>query len=399
MLPPPTKLNDTSHVKLTEANPAEGSLFNPGVAVREVEPRTTFSPSVPALIDISRAIYMEMVTADPNIAKIMLPEYFYYYSTALLWLRIVSLKKKNQQEMTTPEHELFHLTQKAQFIVPEPIQMQLQHLGNIESSFQQHLYPTFPPLPTTEIQNFGGYHGILDLPGEGVDDDVHNLYEEIPCLGVLGEAVRVATGNHQPGPYASLVQFQGQQPNDNLLGFTSLGARRSEPKNLALNCRITEISFPSFPESTGFNFKFVQAISVAIQNIKTFKNITVNFLLMSELGSPSQLMIARPIPDAYSICSRGSQIITSLIGSPNHVFGAGMFYNSQLFKENSSRGSSESWCLITPTVAIPTPPEWIANRNNRRNLPEPYYYRMYTSASQQAEAFRLMTIRLMKSNG
>jgi len=284
--------------------------------------------------------------------------------------------------MTTPEHEIFHLTQKAQFSVPEPIMMQLQHLGNVESSFQQHLYPTFPPLPTTEIQNFGGYHGILDIPGENVDDDIHNLYEEIPCLGVLGEAVRAATGNHLPGPYASLLQFQGLQPNDNLLGFTSLGARRSEPKNLALNCRINEISFPSYPESTGFNFKFVQAISAAIQNIKTFKNINVNFLLMSELGSASQLMISRPVPDAHSICSRGSQIVTSLTGSPNHVFGAGMFYDSQLFKENNSRGSTESWCLITPTVAIPTPPEWIANRNNRRNLPEPYYYRMYTSASQ-----------------
>ncbi|KAF0762463.1 Integrase catalytic domain-containing protein [Aphis craccivora] len=94
-LPPPTMLHDTSHVKLTEVNPAEGSLFNPGVAIREVEPRTTFTPSVPALIDISRATYMEMVTSDPNIAKVMLPEYLDYYSTALLWLRIVSLKKKN----------------------------------------------------------------------------------------------------------------------------------------------------------------------------------------------------------------------------------------------------------------------------------------------------------------
>lgn len=93
-LPKPTQLHDTSHVKLTEVSPADGSVFSTGMSVREVAPRQTFSPSAPALIDISRQCYSELITDDPNLTKTILPEYFDYYSAALLWMRLVTLKQK-----------------------------------------------------------------------------------------------------------------------------------------------------------------------------------------------------------------------------------------------------------------------------------------------------------------
>lgn len=51
------------------------------------------------------------------------------------------------------------------------------------------------------------------------DDNIHNLYEEIPCLGVTSEAVRNAVSGANPGAYASAVVYQNLQPNQNLLGF------------------------------------------------------------------------------------------------------------------------------------------------------------------------------------
>ncbi|KAL5237797.1 hypothetical protein ACI65C_005207 [Semiaphis heraclei] len=81
----------------------------------------------------------------------------------------------------------------------------LRQVSYVISSLKQHLYPAFSPMPSYSNQKFGGYYGELQPPGEDVDDTIHNLYEEIPCLGVLSEAVRAAISNANPGPYDSLV--------------------------------------------------------------------------------------------------------------------------------------------------------------------------------------------------
>lgn len=119
-------------------------------------------------------------------SKVILPEYLDYYATALLWMRIVTLKQNNSQPLTTQEQDLLSMIQSTAFIVPEPILLQLRQIGNITASTKQHLYPQFPPLPIAVIAGHGGYYGELVTPG---DDNIHNLYEELPCLGVLSEAV------------------------------------------------------------------------------------------------------------------------------------------------------------------------------------------------------------------
>lgn len=123
-LPKPTQLHDTSHVKLTEVSPADSSVFATGMSVREVAPRLTFSPSAPALIDISRQCCAELITDDANLTKTILPEYIDYYSTALLWMRIVTLKQRNSQALTAEENDLLNLIQTHAFVVPEPLLLQ-----------------------------------------------------------------------------------------------------------------------------------------------------------------------------------------------------------------------------------------------------------------------------------
>lgn len=149
----------------------------------------------------------------------MLPEYLDYYTTAMVWLRATTLKQKNSQPLTQAEDQLLTLTQTTPFVLPEPILLQVRQLGNAVSKAGQHLFPSFPPLPTHVIQGSGGYYGQLIEPADGVDNTVHNLYEEIPCLGVLAEAVQQSLSNNPPGPYVSHVTYRGQQTNSNLLGF------------------------------------------------------------------------------------------------------------------------------------------------------------------------------------
>ncbi|CAG9822183.1 unnamed protein product [Phaedon cochleariae] len=160
---------------MSVGNPVDGSVFSAEVTVRETQSRRTFTLSALALIEIARQTFSEMLTDDPQLSKAMLPEYFDYYATALLWLRIINLKQKNSQPLTEEEQDLLVATQTTSFCVPEPLVLQYKQLGNIITMTKQHLYPEFPPpLPVEAITN-GGYYGPISLPGENVDNMIHNL--------------------------------------------------------------------------------------------------------------------------------------------------------------------------------------------------------------------------------
>ncbi|KAG5872092.1 hypothetical protein JTB14_006438 [Gonioctena quinquepunctata] len=142
--PPPTQLHNTAKVQMSSGSPSDGSVFATGVLVRETVQRQTFSPSTPAEIDISRQTYAELITDDPQLAKVILPEYLDYYTTALIWMRIVHLKQRNSQRLTNAEQDLLALVQTTTFCVPETLNLQIRQLGNVVTATKQHLYPEFP---------------------------------------------------------------------------------------------------------------------------------------------------------------------------------------------------------------------------------------------------------------
>lgn len=84
-------------------DPAKSSVFAMGSEVREISLDTRITPSTPILVDVSRMTYAEMIIDDPNLQKVMVPEYLDYYSTALLWMRIINLKVKLRHPLTIEE--------------------------------------------------------------------------------------------------------------------------------------------------------------------------------------------------------------------------------------------------------------------------------------------------------
>lgn len=297
----------------------------------------------------------------------------------MLWLRIIDLKHKNSELLTVEEDEVWNRTHTTSFSVPEPILLQLRQVGNITvKHLNQHLYPTFPQLPTWVIAGHGGYYGELVAPAIDTNDSIHNLYEEIPCLGVMSEAIRAAKRNAPPGPYQSAITYQGLQPNRNLLGFKPLGSRRNEPKNLAFSNNITEVDFDSNPPNTSFNFNFLIAMSSLLSTTKTFKITNTLISSLPITGSTSQLVISAPEMQQGVTCLQGVQRHSSFVKDSLAVYGFSVFYNSQLIKEDYPNGSTDSWCLISPGAGIPIPDEWIENKNERRDLPDPFFHETYT---------------------
>ncbi|KAK7873281.1 hypothetical protein R5R35_011347 [Gryllus longicercus] len=406
-LPPPTQRHDTSHEKVSTASPADSSVFAPGMSVRETVGRETFTPSAPALIDISRQTYSELVTDDSSLSKVILPEYLDYYATALLWMRIVTLKEKNAQPLTEAERELLLLVQSTPFALPEPLLLAVRSLGNITTGTKQHLYPEFPPLPVEVVGNHGGYYGPLaepaaiPAPPPGVPpqpppppqeaDLRHNLYEEIPCLGVLSTAIRRTVSNLPPGVYASDLTFRNQAPTNNLLGFRPLGHRRPEAKNLAFEVGITDAEFPAYPRNSGFSIDLLIALSNVLANTKTFKITQVVFSTLSEIGAQSQIVIERPLLTAATTnqpALRNEIQPTCLIRESESIFGSGVFFCLQLYKESLGQNHS-SWSLF-PEI----PQQWVESRNQRRNnLPVHYRQPVFQAVSQHASSYRMNIIR------
>lgn len=250
-------------------------------------------------------------------------------------------------------------------------------------------YQSFHQCQAEVIQQQGGYYGNLVAPGPDTDDGMHNLYEEIPCLGVLAYAVRQTVSNAAPGPYQSTITFDGQQPNENLLGFRPLGHRRNEAKNLAASVGITDATFPSYPNNLAVNLEFLMAISNILANTKTFKNTPVVFSTLTEIGAQSQTIIERPVlmPNDRTPGVKCELRTTSLSKDADCIFGSGIFFCQQLIKE-SLDNDQRSWSMF-PIV----PGEWIENRNERRNLPLQYLQDVFSALSQRAASYRLNIIK------
>ena len=49
-------------------------------------------------------------------------------------------------------------------------------------------YLNIPDLPVAVTQGQGGYHSA------NIDTNTHNLYEEVPCLGIAGEDAAECSG-------------------------------------------------------------------------------------------------------------------------------------------------------------------------------------------------------------
>jgi len=412
----PTRLHDTSNVQVSTKNPFDDSVFAQGFTVNEVGNRTTFTPSAPAMIEISRGVYTEMVTDDANLQKLILPEYIDYYAVAMLWFRIVSLKAKNSQPLTTEEQDLLTILQTTSFAVPDPIALQLRTLGNIETRTGQHLIPEFPALPTAVISNIGGYFGeftnpippappaqeaneeaqeahranLVDFENQRVAmEHLHLLYEELPCLGVVAYAITQSLSNQPPGEYPPPFLYGNQRPNQNLLGYKNLGCRRSESKDFALRHNISERNFPSYPAQSAVNIEFIIALSNLLAKTKTFKISDIVFPTLAEVGSQSQTVIAVPTPLPGQSCITCELRPDSLTKENESTFGMSIFFLSNMMKVSINQNNHSSWCLFDAP-----PPSWIENRNSRReNLPIQYRQRVFSTVSQYGLAYRMNVLK------
>lgn len=247
----------------------------------------------------------------------------------------------------------------------------------------QHLYPTFPPLPTHVIEDIPGLYGQIDA-------ETHNLYEEIPAIGISVGMIQASLNPARPFPqWVPPIVPQGFTANPNLLGFRAVRAPRQEATAITDSAGITPDQFPNYPANTGFNMQLLKAVSAIIANTETFKVTATNFAELAEAGSPSQAIISRPIDNDDPLVRTVNAELRaeSLTHEALGLFGQSMVFTYQLFKEPTDDNHT-TWACVTPPIGQPIPQEWINNRNVRRNIPQHYLARVFNSVSLNAGEYR-----------
>lgn len=372
----------------------DDSIFGQNISVREVNCHVTFTPGLAALVHISRSTYNQMLNNDHNLSKLITPEMFDYYCGVMLWMRIIRLQIHNLHPVSPIMRRIAQDLSDTTFSVPEPIFIFLMGIGNVVTAVGQHLYPTFPELPNHAIAGRGGYYGPLN-------DQTLARFIDVPCLGVLSEAVCQAVSSAGPGAYVSAlapVEPHAVAANSNLPGFFPLGHRRAEAKHIAFAAGITDVAFHSDYPLVGWNTEFARSVSDVIARTTTFRISTVNIATLTEQGSTAQLINLSPqVRDDLNTPVHDMEAMPySLIREPPAIFGGAFFTQYCLFREpNPNDQAHNVWSPLTHTAEEPIDPLWPPQRNVRRNTPSQYQANVFVGNSEKIRIYRDSLVRLM----
>lgn len=377
----------------------EDSIFGTEIKVSERNARTKLSPMCASIIPITNEMWDEIKVDQNQTDKQMLVEGLRYYSTGLMWTRIIDLKTKTSQVLTSQEEKIQSLTQDIAFKVPQPIFLWLSALGVVKcTTTGQTLIPKFPELPHAQVAGHGGYYGALN-------NATHNIYEEVPALGVCAEAIRRAVSNVQPGPYQSSIVALPLNANTNLPGFSELGTRSPEAREFFTSIGITADEFPETVAHTSFNIDLMCKISDWIGNTVTFTIQPITIRTIGVNGAQAQIVISRPKTSTLAITNINDRVKeTSLSRNSSTTFGLANYCLFQLMKEsynvpgntpsqNASAWSCVSWTGVNEATTIPA--AWLANRNERRDIPAEYTAERFSSICQQLRNMRNRTVKMM----
>lgn len=151
-----------------------------------------------------------------------------YYTTAMLWARLLDIKaKRGNTNLTFQELEFYKAVMQHEYNIPQPVYLFLNGIGEVNDATGKTVYLANHQLPVTVVQGSGGYHS------NAVDDASHNLYEEIPSIGICGD-VLMAESSEAAHPVPNFrVLPQNTRATRAMCGyFGPIGARKEEVRVL-----------------------------------------------------------------------------------------------------------------------------------------------------------------------
>lgn len=143
------------------------------MCVVEIAARQEFSANYQRVVDIGTETYQNLRADEPQLDRKMAKKEMAYYATSMLWLKLLEVKAKDWDiSLTTQEKAIRKAVADDHFNVPQPLFAYLTELGTgtYTDKMGKETRHQVPPLPTTVVQGFGGYHA------NEITSETHNLF-------------------------------------------------------------------------------------------------------------------------------------------------------------------------------------------------------------------------------
>lgn len=371
----PPLMTNTPQIKGVQRNESliTDAVFGIGVSVAEIAPRQNFDINLSKVPTLCAEIFSNCKPDERQLDRLIAREEMSYYGTALMWLRLLDIKaKQGTTALTSAEKDICRVTAKDTYNVPAPLCIYLNELGPYKDKMGKETQLNVPNLPVAVAQNFGGYHA------NSITQENHNLFEEVPSLGVAGDMVMALTAEgEEPAVNFHVGVPAHTRVSENLTGrFTPIGPRRQEIRQRLIGMGITPTTFPEFVAGTRFHLRYIRSLSDIIGKLETFRVDKMCFENLTIAGGEAQTIVTQPIEREHGKWTDVSVQPTSASTSSIAFMGASYVFGFQLRKEDGLGATElermQNWCCIEqiPGQEWINYAGWRENRNARRNLPD-----------------------------
>lgn len=281
------------------------SIFGIDVAVRELQVDQSISPNFSKLADRTEEVYASIGGDDKNLNKQLTKEMVMYYHTSLLWARLLDTKsKRGNANLNFEEQEYLKAMLAHDYNVPQRIYPFLKGIGEVKDATGKIVNLENHRLPRHVVQGMGGYHSA------GITEQNHNLYEEVPSLGICGDVLMaVASEAANPTPNFRVIP-RGTRATRSLTGyFGAIGARKEEVRIDLESIGITATTFAEQIAGTRLNIRLVQKVSDYFAGCPTFRMEKVKRDALTGAGDEVQLIKLKPTDENTNALARWTDII------------------------------------------------------------------------------------------
>jgi len=353
------------------------AVFGVDVKVQAIDPRQNFSANYARLPALADEVFQQYATDNNMLCRELDSREFRYYATALLWMKLLEVKaKQGRVSLTSAEKDIRKMCQDKSFNVPQPLFIYLSQIGDVTDKMGKDTELQVPALPIVTAGGFGGY------PANQVSLESHALFEEVPSLGMMGDAVMaVSSADDDPNQVIRVALPAGAVATVNMLGLAqNIGPRRLEIRQRLSGQGITAHTFPESVQNTRFNLKYILQLSDVVGKQQTYRVEKVVFANLTLSGGETQIIMTKPVmeEDPNENWIRRTVQATSAACESTAQMGAACVFGFQLYKETEAEGTTiaaraRNWSCITADATADQPWQmpvaWEANRNIRRNLP------------------------------
>lgn len=191
-----------------------------------------------------------------------------------------------EEDLPPAVESLLSRVDQAVLEVPEPVYKWLYTFGTIISPTGESLKLQTPPLPEIPINGFPGFWGP-------VDENTHNLYEELPSLGLCHEHVRRSLAEPFVPNYIS--DLDGAL-NGNVIGFGRATQVCPSQRTYLEDVGYRPDENPGDTNPWGFSFQVLRRVSNAFveSSSETFRLTKWSVVDTNSVGSICQLTLWLP---------------------------------------------------------------------------------------------------------